>query len=97
MLMITTEMQSRSVERSGAWLYLDEIMHRVLNDYTVMLSFVRLASPKISDEAGRQTLDELSLRLDAAVKAFRALAPPAYSEFRRLDEDLERLCRALSE
>jgi hypothetical protein len=36
-------------ERTGAWLYLDEVMHRVLNDYTAMLSTVRLASLKVSD------------------------------------------------
>lgn len=97
MSMIDSEMASRRAEQSGAWLYLEEIMHRVLNDYSAMLSVVRLVSQKVSDEPSSQALDEVKFRLGAAAKAFRMLAPPADALLRNLDEDLEALCSALAD
>jgi two-component sensor histidine kinase len=81
---------------TGAWLYLDEVMHRVINDYTVMLSTVRLASTRVSDAQSGQVLNELSTRLHAAATAFRALSPPLDPSPRRLDAELETLCGTLT-
>ncbi len=79
-----------------AWLYLDEVTHRALNDYAVLLSIVRRASLAVSDPASGQALDEVALRLRATAEAFRALSPPHNSSPRNLEEELETLCTALS-
>jgi two-component sensor histidine kinase len=82
--------------RVGAWLYLDEVMHRVLNDYTVMLSTVRIASSRVSDSESGQALEEVAFRLKSSAMAFRALSPPSDRSQRYLDEELEALCAQLS-
>jgi two-component sensor histidine kinase len=96
MAMIESEMRATGFERSGVWLYLDEVMHRVLNDYTAMLSTVRLASLRVGDSESSEALDEVTSRLNASASAFRALSPPADRSPRFLDEELEALCASLS-
>lgn len=81
---------------TGAWLYLDEVMHRVINDYALMLSTVRVASTRVSDVESWQVLNELSTRLHAAAMTFRVLSPPLDPAPRRLDAELETLCRTLT-
>lgn len=81
---------------TGAWLYLDEVMHRVLNDYTVMMATVRLAAMQTSDAASGEALGDVMDRLNGSAKAFRALTPPGDRSLRELDEELESLCAALS-
>ena len=83
--------------RTGAWLYLDEITHRVLNDYTVMLSIIRRASMTVSDEQAGQALDEVASRLGAASAAWQALRAPSGMLPRNLDETLAAVCNAISE
>jgi two-component sensor histidine kinase len=82
--------------RTGAWLYLDEITHRVLNDYTAMLCTVRAASRKNSRSEYVQALEELTDRLSASATAFRALCPPSNQVPSDLDAQLEDLCASLS-
>jgi two-component sensor histidine kinase len=96
MLMAEVAETSRSVMRSGAWLYLDEITHRALNDYTAMLCTIRRASLSVSDEAAGQALNEVAIRLGAAAAAWQALRPPSGNAPRNLDEDLAALCSAFS-
>ncbi len=96
MAMMVSERRTGGLSRSGAWLYLDEVMHRVLNDYTAMLSTVRLAALKVSESQAGEALDEVTQRLHASATAFRALSPPPDQPARDLDEDLEALCAALS-
>lgn len=91
-------MQSRDadMERAGSWLYIDEIAHRTMNDYAFMLATVECASRAVTDPNSAQALNSISARLRAGVKAYRALTPPRREGVRRLDEDLEDLCAALS-
>jgi two-component sensor histidine kinase len=84
-------------ENRAGWLYVDEIMHRVLNDYTAMLAVVHLASRKGSDLDTDLALERVARRLNASATAFRALRPPSDHGARNLDEELEILCTALSQ
>lgn len=79
-----------------AWLYIDEITHRTLNDYTAMLSMLRRASSGMTDAAGVAVLDAVSARLRAAATAYGALRPLRGSLVRNLDDDLECLCASLT-
>jgi len=80
----------------GAWLYVDEITHRTINDLTIMLSMVERASSIVSDPACIRALNGISMRLHAAATAYYALRPPRNSDVVNLDEQLETLCAALS-
>ncbi|HEV7691563.1 MAG TPA: ATP-binding protein [Hyphomonadaceae bacterium] len=81
---------------ADAWLYIDEITHRTLNDYTAMLSMLRRASAGMSDVTGVAVLDAVSARLRAAAAAYGALRPLRGSLVRNLDDDLECLCASLT-
>jgi two-component sensor histidine kinase len=80
----------------NAWLYLDEITHRTMNDYTVMLAMVRRATLAIADGDGEHALDRITQRLWAASTAYRALSPPRGVSRLNLAENIETLCDALS-
>jgi two-component sensor histidine kinase len=79
-----------------AWLYVDEITHRTLNDYTAMLSMLRRASTGMSDAGAAAVLDAVAARLRAAATAYDALRPLRGSPVRNLDDDLERICASLT-
>jgi two-component system, sensor histidine kinase PdtaS len=97
MEMLETMEGSGQVIRTGAWLYLDEITHRVLNDYTVMLSIIRRASMAVSDQRAGQALEEVAIRLGAASAAWQALRPPSGMLPQNLDETLAAVCKAISD
>ncbi len=89
--------------RLDAWLYIEEITHRTLNEYTAMLAIVRRASHSVTDETteqvfetAEQALDEVATRLRAAAMSFLALRPPLDDHVRDLNRELEALCAALS-
>ena len=86
----------RDAERTAAWLYLDELIHRTLNDYAILLSIVRRAASSSSDSASGKALDEVTRRLRASVAAFRALSPPHDTGSRNLDQELGAICAAIS-
>ena len=96
MAMMVSKMPGDAPAHNGAWLYLDEVMHRILNDYTVMLSTVRYAALTVSDAKTGAALDEITHRLNASATAFRALSPPLDHAPRDLDEELETLCANLT-
>lgn len=88
-------------ERAGGrteagWLYVDEVTHRALNDFTIMSALVRRASSRLTDIAARRELDEVMVHLHAAAKTLQALRPPRTPLHRNLSDDLEELCGALS-
>jgi two-component sensor histidine kinase len=93
---IGTEIHAKAIDRTGAWLYLDEVMHRVINDYSAMLSIVRLASSKVSDPESGKALNDLMQRLSAGATFFRALSPPFDPSPRHLDLELGEVCGALT-
>ncbi len=81
--------------KPDAWLYLDEITHRTLNDYTAMLAVLRSASVR-ADETIQPILTHVTKRLEAAAAAYTALRPIRGVAMRNLDEDLEQLCASLT-
>jgi two-component sensor histidine kinase len=83
--------------RPDAWLYLEEITHRALNEYTVMLAIVRRASRSVMDETSERALDEVAARLRAAAMSFLALRPPMDGLLRDVSRELETLCASLSD
>jgi two-component sensor histidine kinase len=85
-----------SLTKSDAWLYVDELTHRTLNDYAIMLATVRRASSGSGDARSSTALAAVARRLEAGVTAFSALRPSQSSPYRNLDEDLEKLCASLS-
>ena len=82
--------------KASAWLYLDEVTHRTLNDYSVMLAMLRRAAGNMTDAAGLATLDAIAKRLRAGAAACSALRPPANSGVRQLEDHLEHLCSSLT-
>ena len=82
--------------KADAWLYVDEISHRMLNDYTVMLSMLRRASADMKDVAGAAALDAVATRMRAAATVHGALRLLRGSSVRNLDEDLAHLCASLT-
>jgi two-component sensor histidine kinase len=87
---------SPSATRPDAWLYIDEITHRVLNDYTAILAIVRRASTAVVDETSGQALEEVAARIRAAATSLCVLRPPREGHVRDLDRELEALCTALA-
>lgn len=88
--------EQKGISRLGAWLYVDELLHRTLNDYTVMLSIVRHAALGISKDSPGSALDEVASRLHASAATFRALSPPRSHSLRSLDLALRDLCDAIA-
>jgi len=89
--------ESGQAARPDAWLYLEEITHRALNEYTVMLAIVRQASRCVPDKTSEQALDAVAARLRAAAMSFLALRPPMDGLLRDLSRELETLCASLSD
>lgn len=86
----------RGAVRPDAWLYIDEITHRTLNEYTAILALVRRASAVVLDETSGQVLEDVAFRIHAAAASLRALRPPREGHVRDLDRELETLCTALT-
>lgn len=83
-------------QQLGVWLYIDELMHRTLNDYTAMISMVRQASLEVSVGNTGSALDEVVNRLRASAATFRVLRPRVNYSLRSLDLALADLCEAIS-
>ena len=82
--------------RPDAWLYIDEVTHRTLKEYTAILALVRRAAAVVLDETSGQALEDVAIRLRAAAASLRALRPPREGHVRGLDQELEALCTALT-
>ena len=79
------------------WTYVDELIHRTLNDYTVMHSSVQNTASRLRDTSSRTVLEDIAYRIRAQAIVQRLLRPPRDDGPRRLDADLTRLCAALSD
>jgi two-component sensor histidine kinase len=82
--------------RANAWLYLDEITHRTLNDYTAMLAIVRRAASMAGDDMSGRALADVAARLRAAATTLRALRPPREGHVRDLEQELVTFCGAIT-
>ena|ERR1700722_19881184 len=96
MLSIDQDTGTGSATRPDAWLYLEEITHRALNDYTAMLAIVRCAALTVGDKKSGQALADVTVRLRAAATTVQVLRPPRDGDIRSLDEELETLCAAIT-
>ena len=86
---------SASRNAGGAWLYIDELTHRTMNDYAIVLGTIELARAQVTDPVAGSALQKVKRQVNAAVEVHRTLQPPVGDAPRRLDDQLERLCEAL--
>ena len=91
-----TEIVSSQEPVTDAWTYIDEVTHRTVNFYTSMVASVQYAAMRVRDPSSRGVLEGVADRLRAQARAQNLLRPPRGASVRRLDEDLEVLCAALS-
>jgi two-component sensor histidine kinase len=78
-------------------LYLiEEISHRVLNEYTAAIGDVSLAAAKSASAQARATLNEVAERLRVHAQAHRALLAPDDDRAVDLAEYLTKICSSLS-
>src|SRR5262249_35248916 len=83
--------------QDNAWLYIDELIHRTLNDYTFMLATLDRASRGVGNTIEGGALQVVRQRVRSAAQVYRVLTPPKDdSSCSRLDVDLEDLCKAIS-
>jgi two-component sensor histidine kinase len=77
-------------------LLIEEITHRVINEYAVAIRSIDSEAAHLVDVAARAALGRATARLRAQADAHRALQPPAARGSLNLGEYLARLCAALS-
>jgi two-component sensor histidine kinase len=78
-------------------LLVEEISHRVVNEYAGAIAAINFEATRIADADARAALRRSSDRLQAFAEAHRALQAPAAPGDMCLDDYLDRLCAALSE
>jgi two-component sensor histidine kinase len=86
----------RNIPQMAAWLYVDELTHRALNDFSIMSALMRRAASKIADAAAREAIDDVMRHLHTVASTLRVLKPPRDNVVRDLNSDVEELCAALS-
>jgi two-component sensor histidine kinase len=77
-------------------LLVEEITHRVINEYAVAITWINLAAETIVAPDAQAILRRTESRLRALVNAHRALQAPAIGLDLDLGNYLERLCAALA-
>jgi two-component sensor histidine kinase len=77
-------------------LLVEEITHRVINEYTIAILSIDSEAACIVDADTRAALGRAAARLHAHVDAHRALQPPAIDGEVNMGKYLARLCAALS-
>jgi two-component sensor histidine kinase len=82
---------------SPALLMIEELSHRALNDYTCVISMLRLAADKTGDSSARTALIVAGESMHGRAQTFRALQAPARGQDPiDLADYLESVCKALS-
>ena len=82
---------------SPALLMIEELSHRVLNDYTCTISMLLLAANKTGDSSARTALIDAAQSMYDRAQTFRALQAPARGQGPLdLAEYLETVCKVLS-
>jgi two-component sensor histidine kinase len=85
-----------AVLRAEPLILVEEITHRVLNEYTEAIASIALASAGIADAEARAVLTSAARRLHEHAQAHRALQAPATSDFADLGDYLGGVCAALT-
>jgi two-component sensor histidine kinase len=86
---------NKNSRRTESLVIVDEITHRVVNEYTQAIAAIRLAAAETVDDAARLTLAAAAKTLRAYADAHRALQSPMPDQRIELGSYLERLCEAL--
>ena len=81
---------------AGSLLLIEEITHRVINEYTIAIRSIESEAADIADADARAVLGRATARLRAQADAHRALQPPAADDDLNLGDYLARLCATLS-
>ncbi len=84
-------------ERLQRPLYLvDEISHRVMNEYSAAICDLSLAAGRSASAQARATLNRVAERLQVHAEAHRALLAPADDQIVDLSDYLGRICASMS-
>ena len=74
-----------------------ELLHRVGNDYTRVITFASLRAANASSNEARSALNEVVDHLQATAQMYRVLRPPSVARSAVLTDTIARLCRAQSD
>jgi two-component sensor histidine kinase len=86
----------RDATRADPLILVQEISHRVVNEYTHAIAAIRLAAADIPSVAARTALLRTAAALRDFAEAHRALQAPDTDARANLGEYLERLCSAIT-
>ncbi len=94
--------QQYTLERDGGWrapplFMVEEITHRVLNEYTEAIASLTLAAASTPDIRSQGVLRSAAVRLRAQAEAHRALQAPVHDGPVDLADYLTRLCACLTD
>ena len=78
-------------------LLVEEISHRVANEYAIAIASIGLEAARIMDADARAALRRVSTKLSAFAEAHRALQSPRADDEMNLGDHLDRLCAAISD
>jgi len=89
-------MESGLGELLTSLVLVDEVYHRVLNDYTCAVAALRLAAKRVSDPAAQGVVMEVAESLMKRAEAHRILQPPRCEMQLDLGDYLQDVCGAIS-
>jgi two-component sensor histidine kinase len=78
-------------------LLVEEISHRVANEYAIAIASIGLEAARIMDADARAALRRVSTKLSAFAEVHRALQSPRADDEMNLGDHLDRLCAAISD
>jgi two-component sensor histidine kinase len=87
---------SPNVYGDGAMMLVEEISHRVVNEYARTIASMTLAAAQSPDASARLTLIKAAEQLRAHAEAHRILQAPCVGELFDLGAYLQRICGAMS-
>ena len=94
--MHTATSYSKAPLRADPLLLVEEISHRVINEYTQAIAGIRLAARKVASNEAQMALAAAASRLLSFAEAHRALQAPVLSGNVDLIDTLSRLCATIS-
>jgi two-component system, chemotaxis family, sensor kinase Cph1 len=88
--------QSEVSQPDNEMLYVRELLHRISNEYTNIISFARSVADGSSSVEAKAAANKITQRLHVLAEAHRALCPPSGDEPIDLADNLSGLCRAMT-
>lgn len=83
-------------QTAAPWVLVEEITHRVVNEYTQAIASLVLAAAEAPDPGSQAALRAAAARLRAYAEAHRALRAPCGTELLDFGDYLQTLCAALA-